>query len=456
MPKSRMTEVCDHLHAATDLEGIVDTLLVHLRAHHGAWHPSVALLDPTHETITRVWDRERGRLDRRELSLPVDHLPPRLVRRFMKPSAFFGALERRSLLRKVFRTTPVYEPDAFEAVQMQSLTAPIAWQSSVVLPLADHDDLLALLVIVSPRRQGFPASAMEEVLAMRTVAAMALAHRLQAAGRPQPALLATRESGPGPDAAVLDRLRHLEHEATRLAQDNQIKTERMELLLRELEGVRHASHLERTEYESLRERMTQLDHQARATTQQLDETYDQLASAQHRLNAQHDTMEFLREIFEALAVEHDDRALSRALVQRFCEAFDVDRCTLMRMDDHQELQIAAHRGVDPQVADRVRVPLGQGVAGWVAHHRKPVLMRRTGDASPVRATGVDRYNSDSFVSVPLVHRDRVLGVLNLSNKRDGRSFDETDLDRALMASAVLSLAMSAREDGGHSEWRQAA
>jgi len=456
MPKSRMSEVCDHLHAATDLEGIVDTLLVHLRAHHAAWHPSVALLDPSHEAITRVWDRERGRLDRRELTLPVDHLPARLVRRFVKPSAFFGALERRSLLRKVFRTTPVYEPDAFEAVQLQSLTAPIAWQSSVVLPLADHDDLLALLVIVSPRRHGFPASAMEEVLAMRTMAAMAMAHRLQAAGRPQPQLLTSREPAPAPDAAVVDRLRHLEHEASRLAHDNQIKTERMELLLRELDGLRESSHLEHTEFESLRERMTQLDQQARTTTRQLDETYDQLASAQQRLNAQHDTMEFLREIFEALAVEHDDQVMSRALVQRFCEAFEVDRCTLMRMDDHQGLRIAAHRGVDPQVAERVRVPLGHGVAGWVAHHRKPVLMRRTGDASPVRATGVDRYNSDSFVSVPLVHRDRVLGVLNLSNKRDGRSFDETDLDRAMMASAVLSLAMTSRDEGLPGAWREAA
>ena len=43
--------------------------------------------------------------------------------------------------------------------------------------------------------------------------------------------------------------------------------------------------------------------------------------------------------------------------------------------------------------------------------------------------------------MPVIHQNRLLGVLNLSNKRDGRPFDETDLDRAMMASAVLSLAM---------------
>jgi hypothetical protein len=37
-------------------------------------------------------------------------------------------------------------------------------------------------------------------------------------------------------------------------------------------------------------------------------------------------------------------------------------------------------------------------------------------------------------------------VLNLSNKRNGQPFDETDLDRAMMASAVLSLAMNQREE----------
>src|SRR4029077_14360906 len=92
----------------------------------------------------------------------------------------------------------------------------------------------------------------------------------------------------------------------------------------------------------------------------------------------------------------------------------------------------------------VKLRMGEGVAGWVASHRKPVLMRKTGDASPVRPTGVDHYNSDSFVSVPLVHQNRLLGVLNLSIKRNGKPFDEMDLDRAMMASAALSMAMGGR------------
>ncbi len=444
MAKIQLRDVCDQLSAAGDVEGIIDALLAYLRAYQGDWHPSLAQVDAQRDVVTRVWQRERGRLERREVVLPVDHLPARLVRKFFRPSAFFNAAERRSLLARVFRTTPVYEPDRFEATQVRPLVAPVAWNSCIVLPLADQDDLLGLLLIVSPRRNAFSASAVETVLAMRTMAAVAIARRLNVDGRQTPEARVAEDQSRRVQGAFQERVKLLETEATALAQDNRLKAERLELISRELERLQHSAHGERAELEVLRQQMHSLEDQGSEAGQHLHDAFSQLAIAQQRLNEQHETMAFMREVFEASQLEHDASLLSRALVQRFCEAFEVDRCSLMRVDD-QYLQIAAHRGMDPTMAGRVRQPVGQGVAGWVAHHRKPVLVRRGGDASPVRPTGMDTYNSDSFVSVPLVHKNRLLGVLNLSNKRDGKAFNETDLDRAMMASAVLSLAMGVRE-----------
>jgi transcriptional regulator with GAF, ATPase, and Fis domain len=443
MAKIHLRDVCDHLSAAGDVEGVIDALLAYLRAYQGDWHPTLALVDGQHDAVTRIWSRERGRLDRRDVMLPVEHLPARLVRKFFRPSAFFNASERRSLLTKVFRATPVYEPDRFEASQVQPLVAPVAWNSCIVLPIADQDDLMALLLLVSPRRGAFPATAVEEVLAIRTMAAVALARRMHSEGRETPEARQAEEQSRRTQGAFQERVRHLEAEAVALTQDNRLKAERMEMLAREVERIQGSAHQERTELEGLRLQVRALDEQASTAARHLNDAYTQLATAQQRLNDQQETMDFLREVFDASQLEHDDSLMSRALVQRFCEAFSVDRCSLMRVSDHH-LHIAAHRGMDPNMAGQVRLPLGQGVAGWVANHRKPVLMRKTGDASPVRPTGVDHYNSDSFVSVPLVHKNRLLGVLNLSNKRDGKPFNETDLDRAIMASAVLSMAMGER------------
>lgn len=445
MAKIHLRDVCDHLSAAGDVEGIIDALLAYLRAYQGDWHPTLAMVDGQHDAVTQIWSRERGRLDRRDVVLPVDHLPARLVRKFFRPSAFFNASERRSLLAKVFRATPVYEPDRFEAAQVQPLVAPVPWHSCIVLPLADQDDLMALLLLVSPRRGAFPAAAVEEVLAIRTMAAVALARRMHSEGRQTPESRQAEEQSRRAQGMFQERVRQLETESTALAHDNRLKAERMELLAREVDRIQNAAHQERTELESLRQQTRALDEQASTAATHLNDAYTQLATAQQRLNDQQETMDFLREVFDASQLEHDDSLMSRALVQRFCEAFAVDRCSLMRVND-RHLHIAAHRGMDPDMAGQVRLPLGQGVAGWVANHRKPVLMRKTGDASPVRPTGVDNYNSGSFVSVPLVHKNRLLGVLNLSNKRDGKPFNETDLDRAIMASAVLSMAMGERED----------
>jgi len=316
----------------------------------------------------------------------------------------------------------------------------VPWHSCIVLPIADQEDLIALLLVVSARRNAFAATLVEEVLAMRTVAGLALARRMHAEGRVTPEAKLAEEQSRRAQGMFQERMRQLESETGALAQDNRLKAERLELLARELDRTQRTAHEERVELDQRRLQVHSLEEQTSVAAQHLQDAYSQLAAAQHRLNQQHETMEFLREVFEASQLEYDVSLMSRALVQRFCEAFSVDRCSFMRVDD-QHMTIAAHRGMDPGIAEGVKLPLGEGVAGWVANNRKPVLMRKQGDASPVAPTGVDRYNSDSFISVPVIHQNRLLGVLNLSNKRDGRPFDETDLDRAMMASAVLSLAM---------------
>ena len=49
------------------------------------------------------------------------------------------------------------------------------------------------------------------------------------------------------------------------------------------------------------------------------------------------------------------------------------------------------------------------------------------------------YNSDSFLSVPVLHNDTLHGVLNFSNKADGALFGDADLDRAMFLATVLAM-----------------
>ena len=72
-------------------------------------------------------------------------------------------------------------------------------------------------------------------------------------------------------------------------------------------------------------------------------------------------------------------------------------------------------------------------------------MRVKADATAVAHTGQDVYNSDSFITVPLIHGDRVVGVLNLSNKAAGLPFDQLDLDRAMLTGSLLAMTLGAQD-----------
>ena len=146
-----------------------------------------------------------------------------------------------------------------------------------------------------------------------------------------------------------------------------------------------------------------LEEQSSAAEEHLREAQSQVTDAMSKVSELQRTVGFMKEVFQVLGQEYDGQEFSRTLVTWFCEHFGVERCSLMIHDETRAmLQIGAYRGIDAAVAGGVRVRVGQGIAGWVALHRKPLLMRVKSEEAPVQHTRKDAYNSDSFISVPMV------------------------------------------------------
>jgi transcriptional regulator with GAF, ATPase, and Fis domain len=389
-----------------------------------------------------VCTRSGNRLARRDVVIPVDRLPARLVRKFFHPSAFFNAPDRRTLLSNLFQNSPYYEPDATEAPALQSL-APAGWESCICLPLADREDLVAVLTLSSEKKHAFPSKVVGEILPLKSLAALALVQHLHhASARPAPSV----EPAPGESAPAHERLRDLDAHATALAQDNQAKAQRLDALTREIERLDKSSTLYQLELERVKGQLVALEEQTAQATQHLSDAYSELSTTQSRAASLDRTLGFLKDVFQVLSQEHDPAEFPRTFVAWFCEHFGVERCSLMTLDDSGEtLRIRAQQGIDGALAGQVKVRIGQGIAGWVAHNRKPLFVRVRRDAQDVAHTHQDAYNSDSFISVPMVHNDRLVGVLNLSNKRGGEPFDDQDLERALLAGALLAMTLGGQE-----------
>ena len=115
------------------------------------------------------------------------------------------------------------------------------------------------------------------------------------------------------------------------------------------------------------------------------------------------------------------------------DELEVDRVSLMLVDEEtQEMWIVASRGLDEIVKRDVRRKVGEGIAGWVAREGKPVLVKDV--LSDPRITAhLHSTNSSSFISAPIVLtipiqlQEKVLGVINVTDRRNGKSFDEEDM-----------------------------
>jgi diguanylate cyclase (GGDEF)-like protein len=97
-------------------------------------------------------------------------------------------------------------------------------------------------------------------------------------------------------------------------------------------------------------------------------------------------------------------------------------------------------GVDYDLFRSLEVPMGQGISGWVAQHKKPIIngdpmaeSKHLGDPSRVSVLR-------STLSIPLQGRDGVAGVLTLYRK-EKQAFTKDHFRMLLAASSKLGLSV---------------
>jgi len=103
--------------------------------------------------------------------------------------------------------------------------------------------------------------------------------------------------------------------------------------------------------------------------------------------------------------------------------------TLMLLDDKTgELVFSVPTGPKADKLTDIRLPSGEGIAGWVAEHEQPALIPNARE-DPRFYQGIDRvsgFETRSILCVPLKARTKLIGVLEAINKVDGSSFTEED------------------------------
>lgn len=148
----------------------------------------------------------------------------------------------------------------------------------------------------------------------------------------------------------------------------------------------------------------------------------------------------LEQVYVSIAPVLDREELYAAILVKSSELVDAERGSLMILDNKNNLlSIKASKGMDRQIADGLKVKMGEGISGAIAARGLPVMIGDIESELPRKNRA--RYRTKSFVSIPLKLENKVIGVINLSDKMTGEIFSEDDLQLLMSFASYASIAL---------------
>jgi transcriptional regulator with GAF, ATPase, and Fis domain len=182
--------------------------------------------------------------------------------------------------------------------------------------------------------------------------------------------------------------------------------------------------------------LTGLSHQRRyiALLKKQFEQAQHEETARARKNAQR--MFALLNVSRVLGSWSDIQKVFDSVAEMCVDAFGCHQTSLMIFDrDTQELVIRAVAGESvPTTMMGARLALGEGIAGWAAKHGEALLIGADFDLAKHPGLELKNASLTSAMVVPIMLRDELVGVLNVSTRSRKTVYDEDDL-RALQVFA---------------------
>lgn len=129
-------------------------------------------------------------------------------------------------------------------------------------------------------------------------------------------------------------------------------------------------------------------------------------------------VEFLHQIGSRMAAAD---SLDSVLQHILDFVSDLVRCdsSLVYVLEGEQLVLSASKNPHPDLLHRLGLPIGQGITGWVAEHRQTVAIASHASTDPrfrmFHDLPEDLYQA--FLSVPILCRGRVVGVINLQHRQ---------------------------------------
>jgi signal transduction histidine kinase len=132
--------------------------------------------------------------------------------------------------------------------------------------------------------------------------------------------------------------------------------------------------------------------------------------------------------------------LLHALLERTRQILEVDTCAILLLDDQtNELVARAALGIEEEVEQGVRIPVGGGFAGRIAAEKRPVILDDI-DHGPILNPILREKGIKSMLGVPLIVEAEVRGVFHVGSLKP-RAFQEDEVELLQLVADRAALAI---------------
>lgn len=143
-----------------------------------------------------------------------------------------------------------------------------------------------------------------------------------------------------------------------------------------------------------------------------------------------DEMKFLHKISQQISEKKSFPKLLNEIMESGKLVMNAEASSLLLYDpENKKLNFHVATGDKGKLMTKFSVDLGVGIAGWVAKNKKPLLIEdcyKDPRFSP-EYDKKSKFKTTSMICVPLIRKSSLIGVMQVLNKKNGKTFSERDL-----------------------------
>lgn len=162
-----------------------------------------------------------------------------------------------------------------------------------------------------------------------------------------------------------------------------------------------------------------------------------------KLSQKEEELAILHEVAKDISGNFSLNELLHRIVEMAMSFTGAESCLIYLHDmQNNDLILVATNNPEEKMLGRIKLKMGEGITGWAAKEKVPVEIPREAykDKRFKTFTSLEDKKFESFLSIPILSKDEVIGVMNLRNKKE-HSYPQHKIDLLFTVSRYLGSAI---------------